>query len=76
MKGLFYWIRDDPDQIEQVDNLVYQLEYDHYVAPFLTEEIEINEIVSENGAFVSRKRKVKVLVDVVGGESFDGGILY
>ena len=77
MKALFYWVRDSPEQKEMIDNLVYQIEFDHYVAPFLTEEVEINEIISEGGAFKSRKRKIKVLIDPVGGESDNlGGLLY
>ena len=51
--------------------------HDAYVLPRLSEEVEINEIVTEGGAFVSRKRKVKVVIDVTKGESHDlKGVLY
>ena len=77
MKALFYWVRDPPDQKEMIDNRVYQIEFNHYVAPFLTEEVEINEIISEGGAFKSRKRKIKVLIDPLKGEPGNlGGLLY
>ena len=64
MQGLFYWIKNDPNQIEMFDQLVNQLEYDHYVLPQLVEEIEITEFTQlPNGSFGTKKRKLKIVVD-------------
>jgi hypothetical protein len=64
MKALFYWVKNSPEQKEMIDNLVNQLEYDHYVLPRLVEEYEITEFVQgHDGSFGTKTRTIKVVVN-------------
>ena len=40
MITLFYWVKNDEDQKEKIENLIRQLEFDAYVLHFLIEERE------------------------------------
>ena len=64
MKGLFYWIKGDAEQIENIDNLIAQIEHDAFVLPRLVEEMEISEFVpSGDGGFKVEKRTIRVVSD-------------
>jgi len=67
-RQLFYWIKNDPNWQEQIDHLVGQIEFDNFVAPFLTEEIEFSQFVAENGIFKTVRKKIKVLIDPISGK--------
>jgi hypothetical protein len=69
MITLFYWVKNDEDQKENIRNVITQIEYDFFVLPKLVEEYEITEFVQgPNGSFGTRKRKIKVVVDPDTGE--------
>ena len=64
MTTLFYWVKNDEEQKENIRNLISQLEYDCYILPRLVEEIEIVEFTQgPDGSFGTRKRTIKIVVD-------------
>ena len=80
MKSVFYWIKSDETWQGWIDDLINQVEFDHYVLPKLIEEVEITEFTQgPDGSFGTKKRKVKIVIDPMKGEpthDFIQGVIY